>query len=90
MKKKMNMEEYFRAMGWEIITLEAGNRVVCDYCNEEYTDSDEIGGVLFNRSAYCPKCADRIITGAKKYNEEKYLQYPLEGESFCNFVYRIR
>jgi hypothetical protein len=90
MKKKMSVEEYFRAMGWEVITLEAGNRVVCDSCNEEYTNSDEIGDVLFNRSAYCPKCANSITASAKKYNEEKYLQYPLERETFRDFVYRIR
>lgn len=90
MKKKMSAEDYFRAMGWEIVTIEPGNVVLCDSCNEEYTNSNETGGVLFNRSAYCPKCAPDIIAGAKKYNEEKYLTYPQENESFRDFVYRIR
>ena len=90
MKKKMSTEEYFKAMGWEVIRLEAGNTVVCDSCNDEFTNSDKKGGVLFNRSAYCPNCAPNIISGAKKYNEEKYLQFPHEDESFRDFVYRIR
>lgn len=75
---------------FEVIHLNPGNLIICDSCNIDYTSSDKIGGVLFNRNAYCPNCYDRIIASAKKYNEEKYLIHSLADETFRDFVYRIR
>ena len=82
--------EELKAMGFEVITLDIGDRVVCDGCNEEYTNSEEKGGILLNRTAYCPACAPRVIAGAKKYGEEMYLAYPDPGLSFRDFVHKMR
>lgn len=67
-----------------------GNTVICDMCNRNYTKSDETGGVQFGSYACCPKCSSGIISSAKEYNEERYLTYPNEGETFRDFVMRLR
>lgn len=75
---------------FEVIHLNPENLIICDSCSIDYTSSDKIGGVLFNKTAYCPNCSDRIISSAKKYNEEKYLIYPETDETFRDFVLKIR
>ena len=82
--------EELEELGFNIVELNVGDMVSCDSCNEDYTNSPEVGGVLFSRTAVCPKCAPRLIANAKKYREEKYLTFPNEGESFYEFVLRIR
>lgn len=71
--------------------IDIGDTVLCDGCNDDYTDSDESGGILFNSSAYCPKCAPDIISSAKKYGEDKYIKDECgNNESFKEFVMRVR
>lgn len=74
----------------EYIILNKENYIICDSCSVDYTNSDLTGGVLFNKSAYCPNCSSRIIASAKKYGEEKYLIYPDANETFREFVYKMR
>lgn len=33
-----------------------GRQVICDFCNDDYTDSLQIGGGLIGSNAVCPKC----------------------------------
>lgn len=33
-----------------------GNVVLCDICNDDFTESDESGGIILHGTAYCPKC----------------------------------
>jgi hypothetical protein len=74
-----------------VIKIDPGPHVNCDMCNEEYMDSDEKGGFLFLSNAVCPKCEPEFEKKVKKYNEEKYIRArPKDGESFRDFVYRIR
>lgn len=91
-KKKDSLEDDLKSVfgDFEVIDINVGDRVVCDGCNDEYTESNEIGGILLSRSAFCPKCAVEIIVSAKKYHEEKFLTYPLPEETFKDFVLRIR
>ncbi len=62
-----------------------GDEVVCDFCNDDYTESEEKGGFLIGSYAVCPNCA-------KKYEKD----YPVvddrcgEDETFKQFVMRIR
>ena len=71
--------------------IDIGENVVCDSCNEDYTGSDEQGGLLFSSSAFCPKCAPRMRALAKQYNEEQYItDYAQPGESFKDFCLRLR
>lgn len=86
----MSIEDELKKLGFSIIRMDAGDTVLCDGCNEDMTDSPKVGGVLLQRSAFCPDCAPRIIKSAAKYNEERFLTYPKEGETFYNFVLRIR
>jgi len=77
--------------GVTVIRIEPGNTVLCDLCNEDYTNSDEPGGFLFSGKAVCPVCADKFLTTIKFYNEEHFIRaYAKENETFRDFVYRIR
>ena len=65
--------------------------VVCDICDEDYTDSPETGGFIFGSTAYCPKCADKGMKSIKQYNEEHYIKAVCpEGKSFGDFVREYR
>ena len=91
MKKKTLQEELEEVFGpMEIIDINPGNLVICDGCNDNYTNSEEVGGVLLSRTAFCPKCCKEIIESAKEFEEERFLTYPKEGETFKDFVLRMR
>jgi hydrogenase maturation factor HypF (carbamoyltransferase family) len=75
----------------KVETIELGRIVLCDSCSSDYTASDEPGGILFGSNACCPVCAPQMEISALKYNEEKYIKdRAMPGESFRDFVYRIR
>jgi hypothetical protein len=54
----------------EIIRLEPGRTVLCDWCNEDYTDKPDQGGMLFQSKATCPKCKEALMPKIKEYGEE--------------------
>jgi formylmethanofuran dehydrogenase subunit E len=71
--------------------IDIGNQVVCDSCGEDYTNSEEKGGILFCSKGICPKCTERWVEGAKRYGEERYIyNRAKEGESFKDFILRVR
>lgn len=71
--------------------VDIGNIVVCDGCSEDYTDSDEVGGIYFCGKAYCPKCSGRVMDDAERFNETRYITgRAMPGESFRAFVLRLR
>lgn len=73
------------------IEINPGDVVLCDFCNKDYTNSEEKGGILFSGYAICPDCLSNVMKNIEKYNEQKYIKATAkEGESFRNFVYRIR
>lgn len=75
----------------EVINVNPGNLVICDYCNTDYTERKDVGGIYFAGYAICPECAPRTMHTIKKYNEERFiLDKAKENESFRDFVYRIR
>jgi ssDNA-binding Zn-finger/Zn-ribbon topoisomerase 1 len=65
-----------------IIVVDCGPYVVCDFCNKEFTESEEVGGSAIGSWAICPECT-------KKLSEEPD-QRAAEGETFRDFVYRLR
>lgn len=68
-----------------------GDTVICDICNDDYTNSEAEGGFLFGSYGYCPDCAKEKIGTIKKYNEEEYIKERAdEGETFKDFIMRIR
>ena len=66
----------------EIIICDPGDEVICDLCNDSYTESEETGGCSVGSYAICPQCA-------KKLTEEPD-QRCRENETFRDFVYRLR
>ena len=71
--------------------LNVGNRVLCDLCGVDYTESEELGGVLFCSKAVCPKCLPDFRKSVEKYEEQKFIKAEAnENETFRDFVWRIR
>lgn len=50
------------------------DRVFCDYCSANYSNSSASGGLLFGSYATCPTCAPKIEADAKKFGEERYIK----------------
>lgn len=74
-----------------IIEIDPGNVVLCDFCNEDYTFSNEQGGLLFGSKGVCPKCAPKLEKDAMKYDESHFIyDRARKSESFRDFIYRIR
>jgi hypothetical protein len=70
-----------------VIRVDPGPVVLCDFCNTEYTESDEQGGILIGSNAVCPQC---VAGGAgSKYPHEVKARCP-EGMSFRDWVYSLR
>ncbi len=65
-----------------IIIVDCGNEVICDFCNDSYTESEEVGGSAVGSWAICPKCT-------KKLSQEPD-QRAETDETFRDFVYRLR
>jgi len=75
----------------EVITVDPGDRVLCDYCNKDYTDSEETGGILIGSYAVCPDCTPRTLESLKEYGEMDNIRAKCpDGVSFRDFVYIIR
>ncbi len=70
---------------------DVGNRVVCDVCDEDYTNSPECGGFLFQSYAYCPKCAPKQLKLIKRYNEEHFIKaHCPPNMAFAKWVLSLR
>lgn len=67
--------------------IPVGDLVVCDFCDEDYTQSSAEGGFIFGSKAVCPNCAERLGHLAMKHGELKYIRARCpEGVSFADFV----
>lgn len=64
--------------------------VICDLCGEDFTHSNEKGGLLFNSTAVCPRCESEFRKTIAMYKEESYIRGEAKNETFCNFVKRVR
>ncbi len=58
----------------ENITIDIGDTVLCDYCDKDYTNSNETGGILIGSYATCPSCVPRMMTKLIEYNEMHYIK----------------
>lgn len=87
-EKLIEMWEKTEATGERIYI---GDIVVCDHCNEDYTESEESGGFIFGSYATCPKCADRFMATIKECGEQQYIVATCAaGQSFADFVREYR
>ena len=74
-----------------IIVIDPGNVVICDFCDDDFTNSTEQGGFLFQSNAVCPHCADKMMENVKKYNEEHYIKGTCPNNiSFADWIRSIR
>lgn len=65
---------------WEI---DIADTVVCDFCNDDYTESEMAGGLIIDGYAVCPRCEK-----PEMLKEATHVCRP--GESFKQFVLRNR
>lgn len=90
----MNCENYLNKgvpQNLYVLHVDMEERVVCDYCNEDYTNSNECGGLLFGSYATCPKCADKIVSDAIQFDEVNKIKMRCPPEMrFYDFVMHIR
>ncbi len=56
-------------------TINIGDNVNCDICNESFDEGDtRTGGFTFAGKAVCPLCKDKQLVKIKKYHEEQYIE----------------
>lgn len=73
------------------IAIDIGRTVVCDICDEDFTDRTECGGFIFGSKGYCPLCAPSGLVSIKRYAEERYIRATCpDGQSFADFVRAYR
>lgn len=71
--------------------VDVGNIVVCDICDEDYTDSKESGGFLLGSYGYCPKCSVEGLKSIKRFGEEKFIRaFCPTGMPFAEFILLMR
>lgn len=72
-------------------TVPLGRSVLCDFCDEDMTESTVIGGLLFQSKAACPGCAPRIEASARGYGEERFIRARCpKGMTFADWVRGMR
>lgn len=65
---------------WEI---DIADTVLCDFCNEDYTESEMQGGLIIDGYAVCPQCETFEML-------KEATHVCRSGESFKHFVLRSR
>ena len=71
--------------------FDLGDMVKCDFCGEDHTESDAVGGFLFGSKAVCPSCVPRAMPKIKLYGEEHLIRdRAKDGETFRAFCLRLR
>ena len=71
--------------------IDIGDSVICDWCGEDYTESDAQGGLLFGSKACCPECAPRVEASAKRFNEDYDIRGRCpDGMTFKDWVLQLR
>ncbi len=88
-----NCKDYLEGnqpMSFGLIKVDCGDRVFCDYCNEEFTESNEQGGIYYASYAICPHCVPDAMREASKHNEShKITKKCPQDMSFKDFVLNV-
>lgn len=75
----------------ETYRRELGRTVLCDDCNEDFTDRADSGGIVFQSKGLCPVCAPIWISRAEEYNETYAIKARCpNGVSFADFIREYR
>ncbi len=76
---------------FKVFKIEPGNIVLCDLCNEDWTNSEVSGGFLFQSKAVCPDCSKEFLGSIKQHNEEQFIRGRCpEDSSFANWIRSMR
>lgn len=71
--------------------IPVGDIVVCDFCNEDFTDYAWEGGMIFESKAVCPPCTDRMMPDIIKFHEQRHIKAMCpDGTTFADFVRKYR
>jgi len=71
--------------------IDIGEKVVCDLCSEDYSESLECGGFLFQSKAVCPVCAPNFELNVQKFGETSFIRERCpEFMSFKDWVLGLR
>ncbi len=75
-----------------ITVIECGDKVLCDFCGEEYNAQNKTtGGFLFDSNAVCPACAPDSLKRIIGYHEKDHIKsYCPTGMSFHDWVMQLR
>ena len=65
--------------------IDIGDTVLCDICNDDYTNSDALGGILVGSYAVCPECAAKFADS----EDEPIIPCPA-GMRFRDWVMQLR
>jgi len=71
------------------MSIPIGRAVICDVCNEDWTDSDRPGGFIICGYATCPDCASRWGDLHARPLPKRVTLCPV-WESFADFIRRVR
>lgn len=68
-----------------------GDIVICDICDKDFTDLNDVGGFMFTSNSYCPDCEERGMKLIKGYGEERYIKaFCPDDVSFADFIRAYR
>ncbi len=59
---------------FEHIVIDMKGKVICDYCDKDWTGDKTSGGFLFQSKAVCPDCEEKTMNSVKKYHEERFIR----------------
>lgn len=69
------------------IPIDIGRMVLCDACDQDFTDSPRPGGFIFSSYAICPDCASKWMASIMANTEQRMIRAAaVEGQSFADFV----
>jgi hypothetical protein len=71
--------------------IPVGRDVVCDLCDEDWTDRPESGGFLFESKGVCPDCVPRFMASVIKHSEQRFIRGECpKGQSCADWIREIR
>jgi len=74
-----------------IIHVEPGRLVLCDWCDQDFTESQQTGGFMFSNYATGPCCAARIERNATRSGEAHLIRSRCpDGVPFGDWVRSLR
>lgn len=86
------IEKMAKQMGKNVtVEIMYQQKILCDICNEDFSNNDEKGGILFQSKAVCPHCTFQIEESLFRYGEERFIRKRAKkNQSFRDFVIEIR